>query len=205
MGRPWAYPAVYDLVRRLRTRTGIAFEPTPLPPHLRDLAAASRGRDGEREGASRPCLDHHDDRHVWSPHRRGRPPHAGSGGLVHRAGGAAVTALAKRAAGDRAGLLETVDGRGATGIPGRGARFRRPRTRCWVSRTALCPTVTIRFPMHGLCNGHRLRWRAPRPAAAGRVPRRSGTAAAGPVEVRPLHRRRLPLRHCRTRLVHQAS
>src|SRR6476660_4268892 len=26
-GRPWAYPAVYDLVRRLRVRTGIHFEP----------------------------------------------------------------------------------------------------------------------------------------------------------------------------------
>jgi integrase len=26
-GRPWAYPAVYDLVRRLRKITGIAFEP----------------------------------------------------------------------------------------------------------------------------------------------------------------------------------
>lgn len=26
-GRPWAYPAVYDLVRRLRTRTGIDFGP----------------------------------------------------------------------------------------------------------------------------------------------------------------------------------
>lgn len=27
LGRPWAYPAVYDLVLRLRERTGIAFEP----------------------------------------------------------------------------------------------------------------------------------------------------------------------------------
>ena len=26
-GRPWAYPAVYDLVGRLRERTGIDFEP----------------------------------------------------------------------------------------------------------------------------------------------------------------------------------
>ena len=26
-GRPWAYPAVYDLVRRLRVRTGIDFGP----------------------------------------------------------------------------------------------------------------------------------------------------------------------------------
>jgi integrase/recombinase XerD len=26
-GRPWAYPAVYDLVLRLRERTGIDFEP----------------------------------------------------------------------------------------------------------------------------------------------------------------------------------
>jgi integrase/recombinase XerD len=27
LGRPWAYPAVYDLVLRLRERTGIDFEP----------------------------------------------------------------------------------------------------------------------------------------------------------------------------------
>jgi integrase/recombinase XerD len=26
-GHPWAYPAVYDLVRRLRVRTGIDFGP----------------------------------------------------------------------------------------------------------------------------------------------------------------------------------
>ena len=28
LGQPWSYPAVYDLVERLRTRTGIAFGPT---------------------------------------------------------------------------------------------------------------------------------------------------------------------------------
>lgn len=27
LGHPWSYPAVYDLVRRLRRRTGIAFDP----------------------------------------------------------------------------------------------------------------------------------------------------------------------------------
>lgn len=27
LGRPWSYPAVYDLVQRLRERTGVDFEP----------------------------------------------------------------------------------------------------------------------------------------------------------------------------------
>lgn len=31
LGRPWAYPAVYDLVLRLRERTGIDFEPHQYP------------------------------------------------------------------------------------------------------------------------------------------------------------------------------
>ena len=106
LGRPWSYSAVYDLVERLRTRTGIDFRTPPLSPHLRDLAAAPRRRDGECEGTARPRLDHHDDRHVWSPHRRGRPSDAGGRGLVHRAGGALVTATELRRPAERGGLLE---------------------------------------------------------------------------------------------------
>ena len=63
-GHPWAYPAVYDLVRRLRVRTGIDFRAPPLPAHVRDLAAAARRRNGKRETASRPRVDHHHDRHL---------------------------------------------------------------------------------------------------------------------------------------------
>ena len=94
-GQPWAYPAVYDLVARLRTRTGIDFRAPPLPAHLRDLAAAPRRRDGEREGTARPRLDHHHDRHLWSPHRRGRPGDPGR----PRAGSPAGRCAGDRAAG----------------------------------------------------------------------------------------------------------
>jgi hypothetical protein len=34
-GRPWTYAAVYDLVLRLRERTGIYFGPTGIATHMR--------------------------------------------------------------------------------------------------------------------------------------------------------------------------
>ncbi|WP_208637360.1 MULTISPECIES: tyrosine-type recombinase/integrase [Amycolatopsis] len=42
LGHPWSYPAVYDLVRRLRRRTGIAFD----PHWCRHSAATRMLRDG---------------------------------------------------------------------------------------------------------------------------------------------------------------
>ena len=92
-GHPLAYPAVYDLVGRLRRRTGVVFG----PHHFRHTYATwllRRGRrDGECEGVARPRLDHHHDRHLRPSDRRGRPRDFGGRGLVHRAGGAAVSSL----------------------------------------------------------------------------------------------------------------
>ncbi|GGJ33479.1 tyrosine-type recombinase/integrase [Streptomyces brasiliensis] len=50
-GRPWAYPAVYDLVRRLRKTTGIAFE----PHQYRHTATWLLRRGAGPVGHSRQC------------------------------------------------------------------------------------------------------------------------------------------------------
>ena len=42
LGRPWTYAAVYDLVRRLRRRTGVEFD----PHWIRHTAATRMLRDG---------------------------------------------------------------------------------------------------------------------------------------------------------------
>ena len=98
-GRPWTYAAVYDLVLRLRERTGIDFGPHQYR-HTYATWLLRRGAGMEtREGVPRACLDHHDDRYLRSPHRRGRPSGAGGCGLVHRPGGPAVTAAGRRRAG----------------------------------------------------------------------------------------------------------
>ena len=43
-GHPLTYPAVYDLVRRLRRRTGVDVRAAPFPAHVCHLAAAPRVR-----------------------------------------------------------------------------------------------------------------------------------------------------------------
>jgi hypothetical protein len=100
-GRPLAYPAVYDLVVRLRKITGIAFSPHLFRHAYATWQFTQRRRDGKRERAPRPCLDHHHDRHLRPPDRRRRPQDAGGRGLVHRPGGTAVTAI-EISQGDRA-------------------------------------------------------------------------------------------------------
>ena len=61
-GRPLTYPAVYDLVRRLRPRTGIDFDPhwrrhTSATRMLRDEVPVEGG-----EQAARPRQHHHNPR-----------------------------------------------------------------------------------------------------------------------------------------------
>lgn len=93
-GHPLGYPAAYDLVRRLRRRTGIGFD----PHWCRHTAATRMLRDGVPiEVVSRlpwPRRPDHHFQRVWAPDRRRRPRGAGTGGLVHRAGGAAMTSPA---------------------------------------------------------------------------------------------------------------
>ena len=139
LGRPWSYSAVYDLVERLRTGTGIAFG-----PHLYRhtyatwLLRRGAGMESVKEFA-RPCLDHHDDRHVWSPHRRGRPPDAAGRGLVHRAGGPLVTAIEKLTPGFGVG---EADGRGPAGVPRRGLRSSAQRPCLHLRPVRSSPTAT---------------------------------------------------------------
>ena len=79
VGRPWTYAAVYDLVRRLRRRTGIDFD-----PHWMRHTAATRccvTASGSRSSPS--CWAHPRDRHrrdLRASHRRRRPAGAGKAG-----------------------------------------------------------------------------------------------------------------------------
>ena len=58
-GRALTYPAVYDLVVRLRTRTGIDFDPALGPARLCDAAAARWRADRGGLQPARAHLDHH--------------------------------------------------------------------------------------------------------------------------------------------------
>lgn len=49
--RPWTYAAVYDLVRQLRRRTGVEFD----PHWIRHTAATRMLRDGISLGSSLSC------------------------------------------------------------------------------------------------------------------------------------------------------
>ena len=87
-GHPLTYAAVYDLVGRLRRRTGIDFD----PHWCRHTYATGLLRDGHPGGggeqAARARLGDHHGRGLRAPDRRGRPRGAGAGGLVHRHGSA---------------------------------------------------------------------------------------------------------------------
>ena len=106
-----------------------------------------------------------------------------------------MNALAKRAASDRAGLLEQLM---AVVRPESRVEVLVPAPEDPVLGVPDCAVPACDYPVsdHGLCNGHRPRWRA-----RGRPPQTQFLADPGPVEVGPLHCRRLPLWHCRTRLV----
>ena len=90
-GHAWTYQAVYDLVLRLRARTGIAFD-----PHWFRHSAATRWlRDGVPiEVVSTllgSLLGNRDVFGLRAPDGGGRAGGAGEGGLVHREGSAVVT------------------------------------------------------------------------------------------------------------------
>src|SRR5664280_292577 len=59
VGRAWSYPAVYDLVVRLRARTGIEFDPALDKARLRDPGFAGWGADRGGLQTPRSRLDHH--------------------------------------------------------------------------------------------------------------------------------------------------
>jgi hypothetical protein len=90
-GHAWSYPAVYDLVTRLRARTGIDFD-----PHWFGHSAATRWQGRRRPGrgalgTAGPLVGERDAVGLRPPDRCGRPRGAGEGGMVHRAGGDLVT------------------------------------------------------------------------------------------------------------------
>lgn len=89
-GHPLSYPAVYDLVGRLRRRTGVDFSPHWFRHTYATWLLRRGGGDGKRQGAARPCLDRHHRRHLRPPHRRGCPRDVGGRRLVHRNRGPVV-------------------------------------------------------------------------------------------------------------------
>ena len=90
-GQALSYPAVYDLVLRLRRRTGIDFD----PHWMRHTAATRLLRDGVPVEVVAELLGHASVAttivDLRAPDRRGRAPGAGGGGLVHRGRGELVT------------------------------------------------------------------------------------------------------------------
>jgi integrase len=75
-GRPLAYPAVYDLVCRLRRQTGIDFDPHWYRHTTATRQVPRRRRDRGRVGGPRSRFDHHDAGGLWAFDQRGRPPGA---------------------------------------------------------------------------------------------------------------------------------
>jgi integrase len=161
-GHPLAYPAVYDLVKRLRRRTGIDFGPHRFR-HTYATWLLRRGAGmesvGEREGTAGARLDHDHDRHLRPPDRRGRPQDPGDRGLVHRPGGAAVTtAQPTSPSAVGAGLLERLM---AAVRPEFRVELLRPDQDDPVLGWKACAVGGCDRPGHDyeLCRGHGLRWR----------------------------------------------
>src|SRR5687768_7593983 len=74
-GRPLGLLLTYPAVRPRRSTAPPhrdRVRAAPVPAHLCDLAAASRRRNGEREGTAGPRLDHHHGRHLPASDRRGQ-------------------------------------------------------------------------------------------------------------------------------------
>src|SRR5947209_8609782 len=130
-----------------------------IPAHLRHLAAASRRRDGKCEGTPRARLDHHHDRHLRPPHRRRRPQDLAGRGLVHRTGGAAVSAPAGRPAAVGAGLLAKLlaavrpEFRVEVYVPA-------PDDPVLGGPSCVVPGCDRSGWEYGLCGGHSHRWRS---------------------------------------------
>jgi hypothetical protein len=100
-GQAWSYPAAYDLVTRLRTKTGFDFDPHWFRHSMATRFSRRRPGRGRLEAAGPLVGDRHAGR-LRSPDRCGRPRGAGEGGLAHRAGGDLVTAAVVITNADRA-------------------------------------------------------------------------------------------------------
>ena len=153
-GHPWSYPAVYDLVLRLRRITGIDFDPHWYRHTYATRLLRQKHPDRGRQHAARAFLDRDHDGHLRASVRRGRPPGSGGGRLPDRAGGAVVTAAVLRAPSAAApGLLGKLmaavrpEFRVDILVPERGAL---------VFDTAPCRVAgCVRQPRtRGLCKGH---------------------------------------------------
>jgi site-specific recombinase XerD len=90
-GHAWSYQAVYDLVLRLRARTGIDFDPHWFPALGSDQVAAGRRPDRGRLGPARALLCDCDRIGLRSPDGRGRAGGAGESRLANREGSVVVT------------------------------------------------------------------------------------------------------------------
>ena len=187
-GRPWAYPAVYDLVRRLRARTGIDFG----PHHYRHTYATWLLRRGAGMESVKELLGHasitttidtyghltvEDARRPWKP-RAGSPGGRCGCERPRDAGG-------QRPSGSAGKLMAVVRPEFRVEVLCSGARG--PGAGC--PGSALCPAATIRFPIMGSATGIAC---VGAPAAGRRGhsswPIRDRRCGAGRVE--PLHRRR---------------
>ena len=156
-GQPLGYAAVYDLVRRLRRCTGITFG-----PHMfRHTYATWLLRRGAGMESVKELLGHASittRRHLWSSDGRGRAAGVGGRRMVHRSGGAVVTAEAAWSQQVPAGLLEKL------------MTVVRPQFRVDVylpdpddpvlGRPLCCVPDCDRSRAEGrLCSGHGRRWR----------------------------------------------
>ena len=90
-GHAWSYQAAYDLVLRLRARTGIVFDPALVPALGGDQVAARRRVHRGRLQAAGSLIGDHDVRGIWPSHGGGRAGGAGESRLADRAGGVLVT------------------------------------------------------------------------------------------------------------------
>ena len=131
-GHAWSYQAAYDLVLRLRARTGIAFDPHWFRHSGGHALAARRRPDRGRVHAARALVGSSHVLGLRASDGRGRAGGAGEGRLVHREGSVMVTGgwitQADRVPLAAAGRCRT--GRDPGRAPGhRGARVDRHRVR----------------------------------------------------------------------------
>ena len=90
-GQAWSYQAAYDLVLRLRARTGIDFDPALVPSQRGHALAARRRPDRGRVHAARALIGSSHVLGLRPSDGRGRAGGAGEGRLAYREGSVVVT------------------------------------------------------------------------------------------------------------------
>ena len=90
-GHAWSYQAAYDLVLRIRARTGIAFDPALVPAQCGDQVAARRRPDRGRLDVARTFVGSRDVVRLRPSDGGGRAGGAGESRLAHREGSVVVT------------------------------------------------------------------------------------------------------------------